>query len=414
MTIHSPIARVAFAGVLTATVGAQQPPIRPLGRIEQVSSHVLSSVSTAVLVPGGLLVNDFIAHRVLLFDSTLTRAVVIIDSTNATRKLYGVYDGSLLPYRGDSAVFIDPASRSMLVISPRGVVVRATPTARPDEIIAFTGGPFGIPGLDARGRLVYFSAAGSLGVPTLGEGQVLESPALAALAARAHAPDSAFVLRVDPATGVLDTAASFKIENAAASFIADAQDVIQSIQITRNPLPVVDEWAVCSDGTLAIVRGRDVHIDWVAADGIWRSAPKIPFDRQHLDKNQKTAIIDSAVKAEQVREDLGRARSMGAGPGGRRRVPYVFARSALSDVPDDVPAFKHGAVRADADGNLWIRTTTMAKSDVVYDIVTCRGELVDRVQIPSSRTIAGFAPGVVYLAARDNDRFTHLERVRVR
>jgi len=34
-----------------------------------------------------------------------------------------------------------------------------------------------------------------------------------------------------------------------------------------NPLPQTDEWALLPDGTVAIVRGSDYHIDWVGADG---------------------------------------------------------------------------------------------------------------------------------------------------
>src|SRR5437868_2688583 len=76
MSVHKRTANGAcIVALVVATASAQKPPaIHALGRPEQVSSHILSSVSTVVLVPGGLLVNDIIAHRVLLFDSTLTRA----------------------------------------------------------------------------------------------------------------------------------------------------------------------------------------------------------------------------------------------------------------------------------------------------------------------------------------------------
>jgi len=71
-------------------------------------------------------------------------------------------------------------------------------------------------------------------------------------------------------------------------------------------------------------------------------------------------------------------------------------------------------VRADAGGNLWIRTSTIVGGEPVYDIVNRRGELFDRVQLPSFRTIAGFGPGVIYLAMKDSVGVVHLERARVR
>ena len=34
-----------------------------------------------------------------------------------------------------------------------------------------------------------------------------------------------------------------------------------------NPMPIVDDWAVLSDGSIAIVRGQDYHVDFLNADG---------------------------------------------------------------------------------------------------------------------------------------------------
>jgi hypothetical protein len=49
----------------------------------------------------------------------------------------------------------------------------------------------------------------------------------------------------------------------------------------------------------------------------------------------------------------------------------------------------------------------------VYDIIDKEGKLVDRVVLPPGSAIAGFGPGVVYLATRDADG-THLKRVKVK
>jgi hypothetical protein len=50
----------------------------------------------------------------------------------------------------------------------------------------------------------------------------------------------------------------------------------------------------------------------------------------------------------------------------------------------------------------------------VYDVVNRKGELVDRLQLPAFRTIAGFGPGVVYMAVTDQAGVVHLERARVK
>ena len=69
---------------------------------------------------------------------------------------------------------------------------------------------------------------------------------------------------------------------------------------------------------------------------------------------------------------------------------------------------------ADADGNLWIRTSQNINGIPVYNVVNRAGELIDRVQLPQNRVLVGFGPnGVVYLAVRDGAT-AHLEKARVR
>jgi len=85
-----------------------------------------------------------------------------------------------------------------------------------------------------------------------------------------------------------------------------------------------------------------------------------------------------------------------------------------SELPDYQPPFFAGAVRADAEGRLWIRTTKGSASGFIYDVINSKGELVDRVQAPKDRTIVGFGSGgIVYLAAREGTRTT-LERARIK
>jgi hypothetical protein len=87
-----------------------------------------------------------------------------------------------------------------------------------------------------------------------------------------------------------------------------------------------------------------------------------------------------------------------------------------SELPDYKPPFFAGSTRADAEGNLWIRTipTSPVAGGPVYDVINRKGELVERVQVPENRSIIGFGPdGAVYLLHRTNDKTT-LERASVR
>ena len=56
----------------------------------------------------------------------------------------------------------------------------------------------------------------------------------------------------------------------------------------------------------------------------------------------------------------------------------------------------------------------MVKGQPVYDVVNKQGQIVDRVQLPPFRTIAGFGPGVIYMAVQDSTKAVHLERARIK
>ena len=433
MTIRSTLPLLAAAMAAAPASAQQTPAVRPLGPITRVSTQPMASVSAAIpLSDGRVYVNDVVSRRVLLFDSTLATAKVVADSTAVTSKAYGARPGALFAYRADTAILTDPASASMPVLGPAGTIARvmAAPTVA-GPIGLNLGNPFYPPGFDAGGRLV-------TQLPTL----VRFPDAVPGKASTQQTTmDSSFIVRMDLAARALDTVAPFKTVKINQVIGRDEDGRMTSMKITPDILPVVDDWTVCSDGTIAIVRGRDYHVDWLGADGKWRSTPKMPFDWQHLDDAQKTGLIDSALAAIKARRDsmdavvasrggmpisAGMAgaggaavavggRGRGAGDGSGAPPPQLIdGRPAPTDLPDYRPAFLRGSTRADAEGNLWIRTTTLVKGQPVYDVVDKQGTIVDRVQLPPFRTIAGFGPGAVYMAVKDSAGTVHLERARIK
>ena len=109
----------------------------------------------------------------------------------------------------------------------------------------------------------------------------------------------------------------------------------------------------------------------------------------------------------------------GAAPpmrGGAATVPSLppFSFVPPYELPDYRPAFSTGASKADTQGNLWIRTSEAKDGRPVYDVVNEQGKLIDRVQLPPFRTIAGFGPGVVYMGVVDATGSVHLERARIK
>src|SRR5215208_2725478 len=156
------VALFILVSLAAHAAGAQEassrPPARPLGAAI-ATSEPLGAVSAVRQLPGGrLLVNDPVKRRVILLDSMMKTISVVADTTPATANAYGTRGGGILPYRGDSTLFLDPASLSMLVIDPQGVVQRVKAAPRPDDVFSLVGGALGFPGFDSKGRLVYRTA----------------------------------------------------------------------------------------------------------------------------------------------------------------------------------------------------------------------------------------------------------------
>jgi hypothetical protein len=102
---------------------------------------------------------------------------------------------------------------------------------------------------------------------------------------------------------------------------------------------------------------------------------------------------------------------------GREPPPPTIREPAVvrpDELPDYRPPMPNNAVRADNDGNLWIRTNPQRPGGIVYDIVNRQGELTTRLQTPPGYTIVGFGRDkVVYLSMRDASGI-RLARVRLR
>jgi hypothetical protein len=171
-----------------------------------------------------------------------------------------------------------------------------------------------------------------------------------------------------------------------------------------DPLPLVDEWTVLSDGTIAIVRGKTYSVD-LYAGGALRSV-RVPFDWRRLSEEDKVAFRDSAMAAFQ--SAAAASPSPQGGPlvsfgGGAPRASGIQGPTEFipaQELPDYQPPFFVGAVRADASGGFWVQTipTRRPAGGPIYDRIDNQGALTHRVEVPQGMSIVGFgAGGVVYL-----------------
>ena len=135
--------------------GVELPPIRQLGAVTATASEkfTIDVRSLRALPDGRVYVNDPFGRRVLLFDANLQTFQIIADSMGANGNNYGRGVG-LIAYRGDSTLFVDPQSLSMLVLDANGKVARVMSVPNAQDAMSFAG-VLGAAQTDPQGRLVY-------------------------------------------------------------------------------------------------------------------------------------------------------------------------------------------------------------------------------------------------------------------
>ena len=434
---------VALAAAMPTAAAQQRPEIRPLGPVVATSTETFGALVFLRQIPGGVIVNDQLSRRLVKLDDHLGNPVVIADSTAATANAYSGRSGALIAYRGDSTLFVDPQSLSMMVIDPQGKIGRVMSVPRSQDAGVLGSTPIGGAAYDGAGRIVYRG----FGMQRL---EMRRDAERTAVTSGPQMPDSMPIVRVDLASRQVDTVGWVRVPRPRIEMDRDTLGNVRP-RITMNPLPTVDEWAVLADGSIAIVRGHDYHVDFIRPDGSRQSAPKIPFDWQRLTDEDKVAFLDSLQAARErflASQPATTAQpqvssSTTTGPGGERRMQTMITTGPApgaamaagggnplagmmmsrnvnfvrpEELPDYKPPFFAGSVRADADGNLWVLTipTRAVSGASVYDVISGKGELIDRVQIPKDRTVVGFGKGgVVYLAAREGAA-TKLEKAQIR
>lgn len=379
------------------------PLIQDLSAPYAVTRDSLASVAQVrVLSSGNVVVHDLRDRRVIMYDSTLRFVRVVADTTSATGLLYGSRLGGLISGIGDTTLLVDPASLSLSVLDERGQLVRTIAIPIPRDAQNLIGGPFGTPALDPNQRLVYRQTALVTLPPSGGR---FEMP---------PQPDSAWIVRVGLHSRAVDTVSSYRIPKISYHTVRVGSDL--RVDPTVDPIPTVDVWAVLRDGTVAVVRGHDFHVDFVSANGARYSAPRVQFPWVRLTDEDKKSIVDSAeavakavgdslsaVAANSARDSAEMARPDREATIGsvRRETPTSDPTAVIrahtqfilpSELADYRPAFAPGAALGDSNGRLWVRTSQLQRNGAVYYVFEANGRLAGRVAVPAGRIVVGFGP----------------------
>jgi hypothetical protein len=310
----------------------------------------------------------------------------------------------LIRYLGDTTLALDQPSRTLKVLDAQGKTVRTMALPKQQDFPGLVG--FIRPSwIDPKGRIVY------QGTPQPPPPPPGASPIRGQVP---FLPDSAPIVRGDFDTRTVDTIAKIKLAQPGKIDVKETTGSF-SVIATVDPSSASDEWAMLPDGTIAIVREHDYHIDWIAPDGTRTSTPKMPFDWKRITDDAKRAMLDSLkVPIDSLRKQ--NPPQTIPLPDGPVRLTIDFQPIAIDKLPDYEAPIGPGSVRVDLDGNLWIvpRTTAAAKGGLLYDVVNRKGEIFERVQFPLGVALVGFGPGGVVYLNRVEGNAGFLERATIR
>ena len=361
------------------------------------------------------LVSDERGKRLMLFDSTMLSATIVADSVRSTGVAYPSSPllNPLMRYVGDSTLLMDFEARAYLVIDPNGKIVRAMAPVNTRDL-GVASRPFpGTPASDNLGRLIF---RGSETRPRPKPGD----PPIAATR------DTITIVRADFNARRTDTIGQFSVPRFPSTVYTTLPNgKTTGSRVINAGVSGPDEFAVLSNGTLAIVREHDYVVDWVHPDGATSSTGKLPFEWIRQTDDMKRARIDSMKRIIDSVNATGRPygleirylRDPDGGPSRTDSLVPTISFSPPSEMADYPSPMRRGSVKADEDGNLWVlpTATSLSQGGLLYDVIDEKRGLHERVQLPPEYALAGFGKGgVLYLARYQNlTKLWTIARVRI-
>ena len=211
-------------------------------------------------------------------------------------------------------------------------------------------------------------------------------------------PDSAAIMALDFKTGATVPVAHVRVAGNTALMEADsARPGTMTMHMKTVPFPVIDDWVLMPDGTLAIIRGADLHIDWFAPDGKKRSTLPIAYAREAVTDSDKVKFRNQMHLSDSL--------------------PMLPRNMSMAPVePDSFPKFKppfsvRGA-KAASDGTIWLPSRIISPAAPEgYAVIGPNGQVREIVHLANGQRLLGFGKGVIYVQVGEGGQDNRVARV---
>ena len=378
---------LACAGPAVAQSARTLPTIRDLGAPVATTTQSFRGMPTIrALSDGRVLISDATARSLVSFDSMLSKPQPVLTANGPVASQFPSRGGALLPLPGDTTLVFDAMSASFVVVDPGGQVARVISMPRSQDAYVLSNPTIGLPVIDSRMRMIYKTR-----MPPTGYSRATFNPIY---------PDSTAVIAVSFETRKADTLAWMKIPPFVPSVSTVDPDGRRRFTSIQPPFELTDEWAALDDGTVAVIRWKDYHVDWIRPDGTKESSPRTAWNWVRMSDEDKGRFIDTLKTVLQKNDSAQQSQiMMFGGPS----LPPIWETLTVapSEVPDYPPPFVPRATRVDLEGRIWLleRANIGSRAPLVYDVIDRSGQIVDRVRMPANAAVLGFGPnGSVYLS----------------
>ncbi len=223
--------------------------------------------------------------------------------------------------------------------------------------------------------------------------------------------DSAPVMRYDRKTYKYDTLSFVTLPKNNASVQSRSSGGNQNVSVrvgAASPFPARDLWTALPNGSVAIVRVKDYHVDVIGPNRQVTRGPAVPFTPVKIGEAEKVEYRQSQTSNAPIA--IMRTNDNG-------RVSTNASTLPPAEEPKEWPATKPpfaGTVVAAPNGDIWVARSRPASDKIPkYDVFNAAGRLTGQVLLPKDTRLLGFgAGGAIYTVRSDEDDLQYLQRFR--
>jgi hypothetical protein len=171
-----------------------------------------------------------------------------------------------------------------------------------------------------------------------------------------------------------------------------------------DPFPVADDWTVFRDGTVAIVRVSDYHVEVIPPGGRRVKGRPVAFTPVRVTEADKQQWRDARKNIVPI------VRTFGDGGGRAASGPPSPVVQEPDSWPETKPPFLANAAFAAPNGDVWVVRARSASDKIpTADVFNAQGQLVGRVIFPERTRLVALGAKGVYLVRGDEDDLQYLQ-----